>query len=117
MRVAAWKVWYADGSRHVGTTPEAWAELPADGVLVVMLYYDEHAETPPHVRLRRIMQGNDSYWLQPGEPDHIYGQSNDPPGAIRERYPGAMVKLGRWADDGTYKEVEQAAMADREEDW
>lgn len=114
MTVIGWKVWFADGRVAAGATPEEWAALPEDGVLIVMLYYDEFTEADPELRYRRILQGNDSYWLSRGEADHIYGQSDEAAAAICERYPGAVVKRGKWTDDESYRLAAEAAMTDHD---
>lgn len=117
--VIGWKAWYADGSVYVGKSREDWAALPDDGVLVVMLYHDELVESYARPefegqRSRRIMSGNDCYWISDGPADHIYGQADASPEQVRERYPGALVKTGRFTDDDTFKRVQEEAMADHD---
>jgi len=118
-KVLAWKVWYADGSKHIGKTREEWEILPDDGILVIILYYDEFA-TDGITRYRRVLQGSDFYWLSSGERDHIYGQTSNIQETsewIEQRYPDALVKAGRWVDDDTFKQIIEEVMADYEEEW
>ena len=125
-KVVGCKVWYADPANGVrrfalkgrdiegshAALAAQWAQLPASGVQVVMLYYDEFSPTPSYERYRRIMQGNDRYWLAPGLNDAIYGQGNESADALAAKYPGVLVKEGAWIDDDTYKSIVDEAMAD-----
>lgn len=77
-----------------------WAELPGDGVLIVVLYYADGT--------RRIMQATDWYFRAPGPADWIYGHTDNP--ADIDRYEGAVRLRGRWTDDATYAAVERDAL-------
>jgi hypothetical protein len=115
MKVIGWKAWYADGSKYVGTTRDDWVALPPVGVLVVMLYYDDHTVSDPTLRYRRVMMGNDRYWLASGGPvDLIYAQGNESSNEILTNYPDALVKEGRWTDDHTFKAADADAMQDHD---
>lgn len=116
MKVIGWKAWFADGSLHVGTTRRDWEALPEDGLLIVMLYYDEFTQGIPDQRYRRIVQGSDLYFVTDGPADLIFGQATDPEtsASILARYPGASVKRGRWTDDHTHAQIAAEAMADHD---
>jgi hypothetical protein len=100
--VVGWRAWYSDGKVFSSKTTR-WHVLPADGVLIIILYYADAR--------RRIMQGADYYFIASGVADAIYGESGEPPEAIVARYPDAIVKRGRWTDDATYAAVLEVAMA------
>lgn len=110
MRVIRWKIWYDDGSVVLGKTIDDWTAAPDDGVQIVMLYYDKMA-TDGVTRYRRVVQGEDYYWMAPSPNDFIYGSGRVDPGP---RYPSAVVKLGKWTDDGSFSAMNAAAMADIE---
>lgn len=115
IQVVGWKVWVVTPQSEVktltGRTLAACRSVPDDGVLVWMLYYDRF-NTSGDVRYRRIEQGSDTYFCAPGMSDVLYGHSDDKPDTVKARYPGAVVKLGKWADDATYRRVVNEAMDD-----
>lgn len=91
--VVGWRCWYTD-DRHFNSEQDEWGELPDDGVLCVKLYYDEFADNG-ETRYTLLLDGHDHYFHVP-ETD-LFGSSNDPVEEIHERYPGAIVKRGKWA--------------------
>lgn len=116
MKVKGLRAWYADGSVHTAP-PGHWAALPDDGVLAIVLYFDE--TTPAGLPLRRIMSGHDFYFKAPGPGGEIYGESHsqritEPTADILRRYPGASVKYGKWTDDDTMRRVDKEAADSRE---
>jgi hypothetical protein len=105
-RVAGYVVWYADGS-SCSSRNKSWDQMPADGVLMVMLYFDKF--TAGNKRYAEVQQGHEHYFRMPDGSDWIHGYSNDSAGDIQKRYPGAIVKRGKWASNGRYaKLIEQA---------
>lgn len=96
-----WCAWYTGGRIFRGTTPEEFAALPDDGVLAVVLAFNDGT--------RRYLMGDDFYWTAPGCGGPIYAHAthNVTPASIAERYPGASIKRGRWTDDGTMRCVQQ----------
>jgi hypothetical protein len=97
--VAGWRIWFDDGRVYQSST-DKWEELPDDGVLVRMLYFTDGT--------KQIQCGNDFYYEAPHPQGTIYGAANeafwDP-----KRYPGAIVKRGRWAPDAYFKRIHDAA--------
>lgn len=79
--IRGWKIWYADGSTADSST-FAWADAPATGVEVVMVYHDGG--------YRNIVRGRDEYTL-PGE---------------------SATKLGLEIPVERYREILDIAMAD-----
>lgn len=110
MRVIAWRAFYR-GSRVYTSERTVWEDLPGDGVLSIVLYFDEAA--PSRDPLRRIMEGSDYYFRAPGESGPIFGHSDETPESIRRRYPGASIKRGQWTDDETMHRITQQARAAR----
>lgn len=109
--VVGWKAYMVTGQVYAGRTLADWRDLPDDGVLVVMLYYDKFC-TQGQTRYRRILQGNDWYFIAPGVLDQVYGHGNESPDEIARRYPGAVVKRGQWTDDTHYQQVVAIALDD-----
>jgi len=103
--VRGWKVWY--GPTEVLT---GWDALPDDGIQCVVIYY---AETDGLGQPRRLVLSGDDYYFLAPELDHPVC-SNDPPTTIRDRYPGAVIKRGRWASAATFSETTRLALADIE---
>jgi len=107
MEVIGWRVWYADGSQHNSKDTE-WEDLPDDGVLIIVLYFDE--KRPDGKPLRRINSGVDWYFRAKGLRDFIYGQNNDTPEENRKRYgDNISLKQGKWTDEETMYKAEQEA--------
>lgn len=100
--VVGWRVW-CDDDRVFASQQHTWAQVPDDGVLVRMIYYRDGT--------KQIQQGQDYFYEAPhqsGEPIYGTGRTED---AIAQRYPGAVIKRGRWAPDAYYRRIVAAAMA------
>lgn len=99
-KVAAVRVYYEDGPRQL--TPDAdWAELPADGVQIVIVQFADGT--------KRLIGGYDWFFRARGPADWIFGASNPEPDPTRYR---DLVRLrGRWTDDATYAALEADALA------
>lgn len=102
--VVGWRCWYTD-DRHYSSADHSWAELPDDGVLCLKLYYDEQAGGDERYTL--LLDGDDRYFHIPNT--DLYGCSNDPPDEILERYPGAVVKRGKWTTAEEFYTVKDRA--------
>lgn len=94
-----WRAWYTEGRVFDGQGFEDWLALPDDGVLTVMLWFEDGT--------RRVEQGNDQYWATP---EGIYAHSDDPTEEIERRYPGASVKRGKWTTDAEMQRVAAEAI-------
>jgi len=107
MKVIGWRVWYADGSK-CDSAATKWKDLPDDGVLIIVLYFDEkRSDGKP---LRRINSGVDWYFRVKGPKGFIYGQNNDTPEENKKRYgKDISLKRGKWADDATMQQAEREA--------
>lgn len=109
MKVIGWRAWYADESRY-DSKATRWEDLPDDGVLVVVLYFDENR--PDGKPLRRINSGVDWYFRAKGLKGFIYGQNNDTPEENKKRYgDDILLKRGKWADDSMMHRAEREASA------
>lgn len=107
MKVIGWHAWYADGSKYDSKTTK-WRDLPDDGVLVIVLYFN--SKRPDGKHLRRINSGVDWYFRAKGLKDFIYGQNNDTPEENKKRYgEDILLKRGKWADDTGMQRAEKEA--------
>lgn len=97
LAVIGWTVYYDDGTPYTDTP---WEELPSDGVVFVVLRYQNGT--------RRICRGSDYYWRAEGEYDYIYAHDNMRPDPAR--YKGLVTLRGIWCDDIVMHEVESEVM-------
>ncbi len=113
--VIGWRLW-TDTEVFEGRLPEddwvnQWKSIP-DRVQGVMLY--ENWKSTPTSDYRQYFGGLDRYFIAPSPFGVIFGNSNDAPNAIRERYPGAVVREGTLLPDDEYAAVDAAVNAARE---
>lgn len=104
MKVIGWRAWYA-GGRKYSSKSSTWEELPKDGVIQIYLFMDERNKSS-RMPYRRGMAGSDYYWHVPGE--DVYGACNADemgPNEILLRYPGALIKKGKWVSEQEYDAV------------
>jgi hypothetical protein len=104
MKTLAWKAWYV-GGRSFCSEGTTWEELPDDGMLGLVVVFDEVAE-PSLTRMHRFVSGTDLYWMVDilGEPTICQGQHEDKP---ETRYPGAVIKRGAWTSDEEMAKVNE----------
>jgi hypothetical protein len=107
--VLTWKAWYRGGQAYCATGHE-WADLPDDGVLGVVVVFDEKSPGT-EVQLRRFVSGSDLYWACEidGHFTICQGAWEDKP---HKRYPGAEIKKGVWTSDEEMQRVN-----DEMKDW
>jgi hypothetical protein len=110
MRVASWKAWYIGGRVFCSAT-HAWADLPDDGMLFLKLYFDER--TPDGVQLGQNCSGDDWYWHVPGT-DLYAHDSRQTRDEIERRYPGAILKRGKWTTPDEMQRVNAEANGQHE---
>lgn len=103
MKVIGWRVWYGDDSKYDSKNTR-WEDLPDDGVVVVMLYFDN--------KTRRIMDGSDWYFRAKHKSgDFIYGENSDSPEENRKRYgKGISLKRGQWTTEKIMYALQEEAM-------
>lgn len=99
-----WRLYYTEDRAYSSADTE-WVACPDDGVLALVLYYD--AYTDGGVQYRKVLTGDDHYFHVPGT--DLYGCNNDSIPEIEARYPGAVVKRGKWTTHAEMTRVEQRA--------
>lgn len=107
MKVIGWRAWYADGSKYDSAAIQ-WKDLPDDGVLVIMLYFDN--------KTRRIMDGSSCYFRTRHESgEFIYGENDDSPEENRKRYGESIsLKKGKWTTEKFMRDSQKEAMDTKE---
>lgn len=105
-RVAGWRIWYTD-DRVFDSDEADWRALPDDGVLTLVIYYDEFSGRDNSVRQRLILNGQDWYFYDPGT--DVFGANSDPLETNKERYPDAVFKRGKWTTRAEYERVRKRA--------
>lgn len=97
--IVGWRAWYAGGRKFdSGTT--CWEDLPAEGVLIFVLYQRERR------RCRRML-GVTLYWKD----SDIYACDDTNDANIREDLPANCVKRGKWVTDGEMGLAQEEARA------
>lgn len=80
------------------STSVQWEDLPEDGMLGYVILFDQRADSGR--RHHRIASGRDWYWMSPGvDGNPIFAESNDTKEEILDRYPGAILRRGKWTSD------------------
>ncbi len=94
----AWRFYYIGGKVY-DSARHSPADLPDDGVLIGMVYFEDGT--------RQIAMGDTWYWLADGEIQH----NSDPLEDNKRRYPGVRFLRGQWTSRAELEYVREAAMA------
>ena len=95
-----WRAYYTEG-REFDSTDDDWSDLPSDGVLAVNVYL----ERP----VKQTIYGYDWYFHIPDT--DVFG--GDDHGDVTERYPGAIIKRGKWISYDDWIDFQSHVKADR----
>jgi hypothetical protein len=112
VRILGWAAWV---DTETGTEIYSSADLPDDGIIYLMLYKDEGDGQEENVNryiYKESLDGVDHYFKAPhhsGIP--IYASNNEPVEAIMERYPGAVIKKGKWVPHEYFERIRLDAVA------
>ena len=96
MILVGWRVYYDNGSER-SSTDSSWEELPADGLLAVVEYYDDGT--------REVHHSRDYYILDDGK---AYGTNAIHPYLAKL----GTVKFGRWSRNGLFHDILAKAHSD-----
>ena len=97
-------VWYDDGQVFRVVNEAEWAALPDDGLVEAVIYFDDGR--------RNTLGAMDWYFYAPHPDGPIYGSDiYTTPDEIRRRYPGAIVKRGKWVPEETMARITAEALA------
>ena len=104
MKAIGWHAWYSDNrefdSKHID-----WVDLPDDGLAIVVVFMGEVADDDGDTPYRQVYSGHDFYWTIPGIPLEVFCSDENP----KVRYPGALVKRGRWMPTDEYYQYAEEA--------
>lgn len=116
MRILGWAAWVDTdtGTEIYSSKDTEWADLPDDGIIYIMLYKDEGdglEENLNRYTHREGMSGVDHYFMAPHHSGaSTYGSNNDTKAEIESRYPGAIVKRGKWVPSEVFESIRVAAI-------
>jgi hypothetical protein len=111
MIVVGWKAWYTR-YRVYSSDIHTWEELPKEGVLVVLIYFDEKDTAGDHYR--EIIKGRRRYFKAIGSANNeFYKGSLWNEAKILRTYDTKeeWIKEGIWDDDATMETVIAEALA------
>ncbi|MHA2279266.1 MAG: hypothetical protein ACXAC5_00020 [Promethearchaeota archaeon] len=102
--IIGFRAWY-ENSQVFDSKTITWENLPDDGLIVVILYENKRLRSGDG-HYRRICSNKNYYWIVlPNLLDVFYDDDNPV-----ERYPGAIVKRGKWVPYAEYEAVTKEAM-------
>lgn len=104
--VDSWRIWYTS-DRQYNSVGDDWQDLPDDGVLALVIYYDEYS-ADGEVQHRFVHDGEDWYFHEPGT--DFFGSNQDTLEENQRRYPNCIFKRGKWVPRAEYKRVRQQAI-------
>ena len=88
--VIGWRAWF-EKEQIFDSKTHNWENIPDDGVLIIVQYHKIiHPNTKE--RYRRTWSGVDYYWTTPESKLEVFCGDESP----IERYPGAVIKRGKW---------------------
>lgn len=113
--IIGWRVWYegppGSGPMEFDSNEILWEHLPEDGLLALRTYEDEAKPNGDPKGLK--LAGLDYYFMADGPQGLVVGADNDRreinvSAEIAERYPGAVIRRGRWTDSLTMQQANDA---------
>lgn len=110
MKLTGWIAWYRGGKVYRSTEID-WVALPTNGMLLVMVYFDEL--TPAGKPYREVLQGANRYFMAQGTSDFFIKSSLRTREWIMKTYDVKSpynVKVGLYDDDETMNRVQAEAM-------
>lgn len=101
-RITGWRAYFADGTIATSKTVRNWVDLPSDGMLGLVVFFDSGK--------KRRITGGDYYHLNIAQGK--YGMDRGDAAELALRYPGAFLVRGIWTDDENMKRVEARMKSD-----
>ena len=93
--VLGWQIWYEDLTTH-DSASTTWEKLPSDDPVAVLMYYSIS---------KRLSLDEKYYWTMPSAGIEVFSSNEDP----SERYPGAVIRVGKTPHPDVKKEIERQA--------
>jgi len=107
VKAIGWRLWYVGGATFDHRSGD-WADAPDDGVLEMMVYYDEKDGQGRPKRLG----GSGDFFFSDGA--QLFGCNDDTLEENQRRYPQACFKRGKWAEADEYHATHKRASEDYE---
>lgn len=102
--ILGFRVWY-ENDQIFDSKTTTWEVLPDDGLIVVMLYENKRLKSGTGY-YRKICSNQSYYWVVPPNNLDVFYDDDNP----IERYPGAVVKRGKWVPYAEYETAIKKAM-------
>ena len=100
--ITGWRAYFADGSIRTSKTFKSWEDLPTDGMLGLVTYFDDGK--------KRCVTGGDYFYLDTSS--NKYGMDKGEHIALAVKYPATFLVRGMWTDDENMKKMEARMKSD-----
>lgn len=101
MKVIGWRVWI-DSNRIYDSREHTWKDVLNDGIILMYTYKAGG--------YREGFSGHDHYFQAPHPEGVIYGCNDDSTEEIEIRYPGAVIKKGKWVPSEVMARIQKEAI-------
>jgi len=101
----SWRCWYNNLQSEIveyTSLNSTLDNLPEDGFQAMRLWFADGNS--------KVISGNDYYFFYEHPTGIIYGQTNDTPETINSRYPGALIKKGRYTTESIINTINNTMM-------
>lgn len=98
--IKSWRCWYNNLTPEIqryDSCRHTIEDLPSDGFQAMRLWYNNGSG--------KFISGNDYYFFYQFDDEVIFGQTNDLPEKILERYPTAIIKRGKYTTERILNEI------------
>ena len=100
--ITGWRAYFADGSIRTSKTFISWEDLPVDGMVGLVTYFDDGN--------KRRAVGGDYFYLDTLADK--YGMDKGDQVDLAVKYPATFLIRGMWTDDENMKKMEARMKSD-----
>ena len=100
--ITGWRAYFHDGTIRTSKTFTTWNDLPIDGMLGLVVYFDDNT--------KRRSTGGDYFYLDTTTDKYGMDKGNQVDLAVK--YPAAFLVRGIWTDDENMKRIEVRMKSD-----
>lgn len=101
-QITGWRVYYADGTIFTSKTTIVWSDVPSDGALGLVVFFDDGT--------KRRITGGDYYFIDMASAK--YGMDKGQGADLALKYPGAFLVRGMWTNDSAMVACEARMKSD-----
>lgn len=101
-RITGWRAYFADGTIRTSKTVARWNDLPDDGLVGLVLFFDDGK--------KRRLTGGDYFFLNLAQ--NKYGADGGDHAFLAAKYPGAFLIRGILTDDENMRYIERRMKED-----